>query len=215
METIAVFLGALVWLTLFWLGSILFEVTGMERRKARFQALSAITATGFTTTEAESVVNHPKRRNIATWLILLGTTGLIALIIAVMLFVRYAVAAPSSSHIIIMVITIVAIVVLIRSGAVNRLTDGIVRLIRKRKPASYLPAEEIVHQVGSYGVARLAVSEKIIETTPNLRNTGLTERGVTILAIERMDTAIPFPRDDEKLVAGDYLLCYGKVADLI
>ncbi len=108
-----------------------------------------------------------------------------------------------------------AIVVLITSGAVNRLTDGIVRLIRKRKPSSYLPAEEIVHQVGSYGVARLAVSEKIIEITPNLRNTGLAERGVTILAIERMDTDIPFPRDDEKLVAGDYLLCYGKVADLI
>lgn len=109
----------------------------------------------------------------------------------------------------------VAIVVLITSGVVNKLTDGIVRLIRKRKPTSYLPSEEIAHQVGSYGVARLAVSEKIIETTPNLGNTGLGERGVTILAIERMDTVIPFPRDDEKLLAGDYLLCYGKVADLI
>jgi amino acid transporter len=214
METIAVFWGVLVWLIIFWLGSIFFEATGMERRKARFQALSAITGTGFTTTEAESVVNHPKRRSIATWLIFLGTTGLIAIIIAIMLFVRYAVAVPSSPYIIIMVITIVAIVVLIKSGAVNRLTNGIVRLIRKRNPSSYLPAEEIVHQVGSYGVARLVVSGATIETTPNLGNTGLGERGVTILAIERMDTAIPFPREDERLVAGDYLLCYGKVADL-
>ena len=188
-------------------------MTGMERRKALFQTLSAITGTGFTTTEAESVVKHPKRRNIATWLIFLGTTALTGTILG-LLFIIIDVSAPSLS-VIIMVITIVAIVLLIKLGAVNRLTNGIVRFIRKRNPASYVPAEEIVHQVGSYGVARLAISKEIIETTPNLGNTGLAKRGVTILAIERMDTAIPFPRDDELLVAGDYLLCYGKVADLI
>ena len=215
MEAIAVFLGGLVWLVIFWLGSIFFEATGMERRKARFQTLSAITGTGFTTTEAESVVNHPRRRNIASWLILLGTTGLIALIIGLILFVRQVAPVTSSSHIIIIAITIVAIILLSKLGVVDRLTDGIARFIRKRKPASYLPVEEIVHQVGSYGVARLAISEKIVETTPNIGNSGLGERGVTILALERMDTAMPFPRDDEKLLAGDYLLCYGKVADLI
>jgi uncharacterized protein with PhoU and TrkA domain len=103
---------------------------------------------------------------------------------------------------------------LINFGVVNRLTDIIVRFIRKRKPASHLRAEEIVHQVGAYGVARLAVGKEIIATAPNLGNTGLVERGVNVLAIERMDTATPFPGDDERLLAGDYLLCYGKVTDL-
>jgi hypothetical protein len=198
----------------FWLGSIFFEATGMERRKARFQTLSAITGTGFTTTEAESVVNHPRRRNIAAWLILLGTTGLLAFILGLILLAGQT-PTPSSSEIIIMLITVVTIVLLIKLGVVDRLTNSIVRFIRKRKPASYVPAEEIVHEVGSYGVARLTTNEEIIETTSNVRNTGLGERGVTILAIERMDTVIPFPRDDGKLLAGDYLLCYGKVADLI
>jgi hypothetical protein len=214
MEIVLFFVAALVWLTFFWLGSILFEVTGMERRRARFQTLSAITGTGFTTTEAESVVNHPKRRNIAYWLIFLGTTAILGSLVGLVFFVIHG-SEISLADIIIMVITIVTIILLIKLGAVNRLTDGIVRFIRKRKPTSYLPAEEIVHQVGSYGVARLAISEKIVETTPNPGNIGLRERGVAILAIERMDAVIPFPRDDEKLLAGDYLLCYGKVADLI
>ncbi|MGB2799429.1 MAG: hypothetical protein WBC82_06260 [Dehalococcoidia bacterium] len=214
MQITLFFVALLVWLALFWLGCILFEATGMERRKARFQTISAITGTGFTTTETESVMNHPKRRNIAMWLMFLGATAILACFLVLVFFVIH-VSAPSLSDIIIMVVTIVTIVLLIKLGVVDRLTDGIVRFIRKRRPASYVPAEEIVHQVGSYGVARLAISEEITKATQSLRNTGLGERGVAILAIERMDTVIPFPRDDEKLLAGDYLLCYGKVADLI
>ncbi|MGB3863736.1 MAG: hypothetical protein WA915_16785, partial [Candidatus Aminicenantaceae bacterium] len=44
--------------------SIALMMTGLEKHKARFQALSAFSGTGFTTKEAEVVVNHPKRRNI-------------------------------------------------------------------------------------------------------------------------------------------------------
>jgi Trk-type K+ transport system membrane component len=65
---------AVVWLLIYWLGSIALEATGLERSKARFQTLSALTGTGFTTRQAESVVNHPKRRRIVAWLILIGTT---------------------------------------------------------------------------------------------------------------------------------------------
>jgi len=214
MQITLFFIAAIVWLALFWAGSILFELAGMERRKARFQTLSALTGTGFTTGEAESVVNHPKRRNIASWLIFLGTTAIIGSILG-LLFLILRASAPSLSGIIIMVTTIVAIILLIKLGLVNSLTDSIVRFIRKRKPASHLRAEEIVHQVGFYGVARLSVGKEIIATAPNVGNTGLVERGVNVLAIERMDTAIPFPGDDERLLAGDYLLCYGKVTDLI
>lgn len=214
MQITLFFIAAIVWLALFWTGSILFELTGMERRKARFQTLSAITGTGFTTKEAESVVNHPKRRNIASWLIFLGTTAIIGSLLG-LVFLVLRTSPPSLSSIIIMVSTIVVIILLIKFGVVNRLTDSIVRFILKRRPASHLRAEEILHQVGSYGVARLAVSEEIIATAPNLENTGLGERGVNVLAIERKDTAIPFPGDDARLLAGDYLLCYGKVADLI
>jgi hypothetical protein len=41
MQITVFFIAAIVWLALFGAGSILFELTGMERRKARFQTLSA------------------------------------------------------------------------------------------------------------------------------------------------------------------------------
>ncbi|MCK4262353.1 hypothetical protein KAX00_04525, partial [bacterium] len=52
--------------------AIALMMTGMDEKRARFQALSAFSGTGFTTKEAESIVNHPIRRKIVTWLMILG-----------------------------------------------------------------------------------------------------------------------------------------------
>ena len=54
------------------IGGIALELTGLERRVARFQALSAFTGTGFTTREAEEITSHEQRRRIISILILVG-----------------------------------------------------------------------------------------------------------------------------------------------
>ena len=56
-------------------------MTGMDSRRAGFQALSAFTGTGFTTREAELVVNHPQRRRIVSWLMILGNAGIVTVIV--------------------------------------------------------------------------------------------------------------------------------------
>lgn len=63
------------------LGSIAFQLTGMEPKMAMFQSLSAFTNTGFTTSAAETVVQHRKRRMIATVLIILGYIGIVGVIV--------------------------------------------------------------------------------------------------------------------------------------
>jgi len=52
-------------------------MTGLDEKRAKFQALSAFSGTGFTTKEAESVINHPRRRRIVTWLMILGNAGIV------------------------------------------------------------------------------------------------------------------------------------------
>jgi len=61
--------------------SIALMMTGLEKYKARFQALSAFSGTGFTTKEAEVVVNHPKRRNIIRYLMIMGNAGIATVIV--------------------------------------------------------------------------------------------------------------------------------------
>ena len=53
-----------------------FMLTGLSKETARFQARSIITGTGFTTDEAEHIVNHPVRRRISLTLMLIGNAGL-------------------------------------------------------------------------------------------------------------------------------------------
>src|SRR3954453_23307173 len=57
--------------------TVALSLTGMSRESARFQARSALTGVGFTTSEAEDVVSHPVRRRIVGGLMLLGSAGLV------------------------------------------------------------------------------------------------------------------------------------------
>lgn len=63
------------------LGSIAFQLTGMEPKMATFQALSAFTNTGFTTRAAEEVVQNRTRRAIASVLIVIGYIGIVGVIV--------------------------------------------------------------------------------------------------------------------------------------
>jgi len=57
--------------------TVALTMTALSREAARFQARSAFSGAGFTTDEAEWVVNHPVRRRIVMLLILLGGAGLV------------------------------------------------------------------------------------------------------------------------------------------
>ena len=61
-------------------GAIALALTGLSQEVARFQARSAFTGVGFTTDEAESLVNHPVRRRILMLLMFWGNIGVAAVI---------------------------------------------------------------------------------------------------------------------------------------
>jgi hypothetical protein len=58
--------------------------TGMPPEIAAFQARSAFTGAGFTTGEAENVVNHPARRQVVSWTMFVGNLGVPTLVVTVL-----------------------------------------------------------------------------------------------------------------------------------
>jgi Trk-type K+ transport system membrane component len=76
------------------IATLALTATGMNRQIARFQARSAFTGVGFTTSEAEDVVHHPVRRRIIMLLMLLGNAGVIT--IAASLILSFAKSGRSS-----------------------------------------------------------------------------------------------------------------------
>jgi hypothetical protein len=59
--------------------------TGLPQPIARFQARSAYSGTGFTTVEAENVVNHPVRRRVVYTLMMVGSLGTPTLVVTIVL----------------------------------------------------------------------------------------------------------------------------------
>lgn len=59
---------------------VLFESTGLKRAIARFQVISMLTGTGFTTDESSLIIDHPIRRRLSAAVILFGYFSLAVII---------------------------------------------------------------------------------------------------------------------------------------
>jgi hypothetical protein len=197
-------------------GAVALELTGMERLKARFQALSAFTGTGFTTRESEMIVGHYQRRKIVTILMILGNAGIISVIASFVLslvttrgFVK-----PYLTLLGIILFVLIFYLLVTRKGVQQALTRKIRQKLITRMDLERVAVEEILHQAEGYGIA-------IVEMTPgneligiSLAKSGLRERGVMVLSIERAGVPLPAPRAQEVIISGDRLVCYGLLKNI-
>jgi amino acid transporter len=198
-----------------WFGAIALEATGMERRRARFQALSALTGTGFTTREAEDIVSNPKRRTIASWLMFFGNAGIVLFVILLIFYVSAHLASLSLVRVGILIVPIIILLVLIWFGVVDKLGTKLANLFKSSGYfTSELSSREILHQAGDYSVARLTIGRKAPEVGCKISDISLAKHKITILAIERGDKTVAFPEAREVVLAGDHLLCYDKTAEI-
>ncbi|WP_100330497.1 TrkA C-terminal domain-containing protein [Bacillus xiapuensis] len=62
---------------------ILFNLTGLETQVSRYQVISMLTGTGFTTDESQLIIDHPVRRRLSAFLILFGAFSLAVIISAI------------------------------------------------------------------------------------------------------------------------------------
>ncbi|TWT27415.1 TrkA C-terminal domain-containing protein [Planomicrobium sp. CPCC 101110] len=74
----------LIYASIMWLvieiATMLFVATGLKKQIARYQVISMLTATGFTTDEASLIIDHPIRRRISAGVILFGYFSLAVMI---------------------------------------------------------------------------------------------------------------------------------------
>jgi ribosomal protein S6--L-glutamate ligase len=65
-----------------------------------------------------------------------------------------------------------------------------------------------------YGVIEVPVDARSEICGKTVRDSGLRERDVLVLTIQRESVTIPNPRGDREILAGDVLLCFGKTLTL-
>ena len=196
------------------LAAIALTVTGIPREIARFQARSALTGAGFTTTESEAIVNHPARRRIIMFLMLVGSLGTAAVIAGLIgSFARVSGVGHGLRNGLVLVAGMLVVLWLTRVPALDRVLSRLFAGIVKRYTAVDIrDYASLLHLSGEYAIQEVFVEEGdwIAETT--LADLDLPHEGVLVLGIVRADGAyLGAPKGATTAHKGDTLIVYGRV----
>lgn len=191
--------------------TVILVATGVSRQTARFQARSAFTGAGFTTTESEEIVRHPLRRRVVMNLMLLGHAGLVAGAGSLILGFRSAGAGHNVYRVLLLVAGLAGLLLVSRSSWVDRrLTRLISHVLRRYTDVPVRDVAGLLDLSGSFSVGELAVAESDWVAGRTLGELGLRDEGVVVLGITRQDQAYRgAPVGSTMVHAGDVLVLYG------
>lgn len=187
--------------------------TGLSRESARFQARSAFTGTGFTTSESENIVTHPVRRRIILLLMLFGNAGVAAVLTSLIItFVGTVSGTALTIKVVLLLSGVVALWVVASSHWIDRQLSRIIEYALSR----YTRLEvkdyaSLLHLAGEYKVSEMHVDPKGWLSNRSLRQLKLRDEGLLVLGVERIGGKfIGTPNGDTVLQEGDSIIIYGR-----
>ena len=196
--------------------SIIFKITGLDIYKARFQVISILTHTGFTTRESELIAQHPLRRRLASVLMLVSYIAQASLISVI-----FSMVSQNTKQLLYVGIALAAIVVLYLIFSRNKYISGkfnkaVERMIAKRfmKNVRQRSVDQVLKISPEYAVYELLIDSDSALANATLRAAKLNERFISVLKIDRGSGTIDFPKADNVIQPGDVLIVYGKIKSI-
>lgn len=199
------------------IATVALTMTGMSLQHARFQARSAFTGTGFTTSEAEAVVSHPVRRRIVMALMLVSGAG--AVTVLGTLILSYAGVDSTGGGVrrtAVIVASMAGLLWLSRNDRVDRVLRKVIeRLLVRVADLDVRDYAALLHLRGRWQVVQVPVRDGDWISSRPLGGLRLPEEGVTVLGVERDDgTWRGAPSGDLRVRTGDVVVLYGRQAIL-
>ncbi len=194
------------------IAAVALGMTGVSHDLARFQARSAFSGVGYTTAEAEKMMDHPVRRRIVMVLMLAGNAGLVTAVASIVVaVVQTEDLTTATVRMVVLAAGLLVLYLLTRSARVEVLLRTLIRkaLHRWTRLALY-DYESLLDVTGDYNVVELEVGEGEWLADQSLAELDLPDEGVTVLAVRRRSGAfLGAPGGDVVLERGDVLIVYG------
>lgn len=193
--------------------SIALTHTGLSRESSKFQARSAFTGVGFTTTESEKVVNHPVRRKILLLLMILGNAGIVTGIASLIIgFSGIDEKVDAWIKIVILLGGVSILWYLANSQWVDQqLSRVIEKLLKRYGGLDVKDYASLLQLSGDYRIAEIGIECEHWLCNKKLRNTQLREEGLNVLAISRPDGSFyGTPSGETTIKDSDTLIIYGR-----
>jgi hypothetical protein len=191
-------------------------LTGLSKESARFQARSALTGVGFTTSEAEAVVSHPVRRRVVMLLMLIGSAGVVTVIATLMLSFVGAGEREAGLRVALLLAGLVGLLALAQSAAFDRLLSrAIERALTRWSDLDVRDYVALLQLGGEYRVTEVFASPDHWIAGSCLDDLRIWEEGIRVLGIVRGDgTYVGAPIPSTEVHPGDTLVAYGRGPEL-
>lgn len=195
--------------------TVLFKLTGLSEEKARFQVISLLTGSGFTTKESELITQHSTRRKLAQFLMVLGYIGFLT---ETSFLVNLIKSSMTLQNISIMLLFFTFLWSVIKNKVLLSFFDDFIEKIILRKYARRKSPEKVyklVTRAKGYGIYNIVIDENSPLSGVSLKDSNLKPNNIIILNIDKGNEFIGFPKRDYVLEKGDNILVYGKVDQVI
>jgi K+/H+ antiporter YhaU regulatory subunit KhtT len=202
------------------IATVALSFTGMSKEMARFQARSAFSTVGFTTSEAESVVRHPVRRRIIMLLMLMGNVGLVTVLASLMgsvVQIYEDSAYPLVLNLFILVCGLVLIWALASSTWLDhKLSHAVTWALNKYTRLEAYDFMELLNLEEGYIVTEMSVEEGDWLVGRKLSDLRLADGGVHVLGLRRRDGEFAgAPTGPTFVRKGDIMILYGAREDVV
>lgn len=188
------------------------KLTGLDIHTARFQALSALTGTGFTTKETELIMKHRQRRGIIMALMVLGPICFLGVLSSLLLSVKET---CNLNQLVIILLLIGVFLLLSRSTRfVAFFHRQIERQLKRYKYPRRVQLEEVLQLSTDFGVYELKVAPNSRFVNKQLSETDFKEKGFIVLAIERGPELLTVPKATDIILSEDVLVIFGQLKGL-
>ena len=210
---VILFVVALVSLLMTRVATVALTATGMPSVAARFQARSALSGVGFTTSEAERVVSHPARRRIIMALMLAGNVGLVTAVAGLLgSFLNTPDAGRGLLRGSLLVVGLAVVYAISKSRWVDRRLSALIgRWLERYTDLDVRDYAALLHISGDYAVKELAVQPGSWLTEGSLGDLRLHDEGVLVLGIVKPDgTYEGAPGPHTRLEEDQTVILYGE-----
>jgi len=195
--------------------TVILKLTGLDEKTAHFQAISAFTGTGFTTKEAETLLEKEVRRKTIIVLMILGKVGIVSVIGGLFLSFGKGDLIADLWKATIIIAFILAVYVIASSRHFSRvLTKFIEKGIIAGGIVKQRTLEELFRLPKGYGIAQLNITKDSDEKGLTLSKAGFNKKDILVLSIERDNKLISFPHAEDVIEEKDKLLCYGLLKNI-
>jgi hypothetical protein len=186
---------------------ILMRSTGLDHDISRFQVVSLMTSTGFTTKESELVLGHPVRRRIGMFLILFGVFSF-----AVMISSISSILVPHFRFTYLAAISVglAVLLAILRLPAVReKLVERMTKPLEQKYEVHELPIDEVMLHTENDVFVDIPIGENSAMTGHTLDALAESDQDVNLLFIKRGTVNIREHRMQTDIEAGDVLYVYG------